>query len=70
MVAKGPEQAKIYIRVSFLLTGAWWFGFSQYTFKHLPQFGDVKEKLPKDLVLLNYKNIFKNTKNKEVFLKC
>jgi UMF1 family MFS transporter len=41
------------------LTGAWWFGFSQYTFKHLPQFGDVKEKLPKDLVLLNYKNIFK-----------
>ena len=42
-----------------MLTGAWWFGFSQYTFKHLPQFGDVKDKLPKDLVLLNYKNIFK-----------
>ena len=59
VVAKGPDQAKIYIRISFLLTGAWWFGFSQYTFKHLPQFGDVKEKLPKDLVLLNYKNIFK-----------
>ncbi|KUJ55483.1 MFS transporter [Chryseobacterium aquaticum] len=59
VVAKGAEQTNTFIRISFLLTGAWWFGFSQYTFKHLPQFGDVKEKLPKDLVLLNYKNIFK-----------
>ncbi len=49
----------MYTRISFLLTGAWWFGFSQYTFKYLPQFGSVKEQLPKDLVLLNYKNIFK-----------
>lgn len=57
--AKGPAQQLLFTRISFLLTGAWWFGFSQYTFKHLPQFGDVKEKLPKDLVLLNYKNIFK-----------
>ncbi|KFF12255.1 MFS transporter [Chryseobacterium soli] len=57
--AKGAAQQLIFTRISFLLTGAWWFGFSQYTFKHLPQFGDVKEKLPKDLVLLNYKNIFK-----------
>lgn len=30
---------KTLIRVSFLITGAWWFGFSQYCFKHLPQFG-------------------------------
>ena len=57
--AKTPEQAKMYTRISFLFTGAWWFGFSQYTFKHLPKFGNVKDKLPKDLVLLNYKNIFK-----------
>ncbi len=57
--AKSPEQQLLYTRISFLLTGAWWFGFSQYTFKYLPQFGDVKDKLPKDLVLLNYKNIFK-----------
>ena len=45
---------------SFLLTGAWWFGFSQYTFRYLPRFGEVKDKLPKDLVLLNFKNIFKS----------
>lgn len=57
--AKGAAQQLLFTRISFLLTGAWWFGFSQYTFKHLPQFGNVKEKLPKDLVLLNYKNIFK-----------
>lgn len=60
VVGKGdPQKQLLFTRVSFLLTGAWWFGFSQYTFKHLPQFGDVKDKLPKDLVLLNYKNIFK-----------
>lgn len=56
--AKDAEQAKIYTRVSFLITGSWWFGFSQYTFKHLPRFGNIKDQLPKDLVLLNYKNIF------------
>ncbi len=56
--AKTAEERLLYTRISFLLTGAWWFGFAQYTFKHLPQFGNVKDKLPKDLVLLNYKNIF------------
>ena len=59
VLAKDAEQAKLYTRISFLLTGAWWFGFAQYTFRHLPQFGMVKDQLPKDLVLLNYKNIFK-----------
>ena len=59
VLAKSEQERIIYTRVSFLLTGAWWFGFAQYTFKHLPQFGNVKEQLPKDLVLLNYKNIFK-----------
>jgi UMF1 family MFS transporter len=59
VLAKNAEQAKMYTRISFLLTGAWWFGFAQYTFRHLPQFGNVKDQLPKDLVLLNYKNIFK-----------
>lgn len=59
VIAETPEETKIYTRITFLVTGAWWFGFSQYTFKHLPQFGLIKDKLPKDLVLLNYKNIFK-----------
>lgn len=62
-VAQTPKQGLILTRVSFLLTGAWWFGFSQYTFKHLPKFGEVKDQLPKDLVLLNLKNIFKSHKS-------
>lgn len=61
-VAETEKEGLFYTRVSFLLTGAWWFGFSQYTFKHLPQFGEVKDKLPKDLVLLDYKNIFQRHK--------
>lgn len=68
VVAKTPEETKIYTRITFLITGAWWFGFSQYTFKHLPQFGLIKDNLPKDLVLLNYKNIFqKHEENGGVF---
>ncbi|MDO5616417.1 MAG: MFS transporter [Cruoricaptor ignavus] len=59
VVAETEKEKLLYTRFSFLLTGAWWFGFSQYTFKHLPKFGQVQDKLPKDLVLLNYKNIFK-----------
>lgn len=57
-LAETPAEAKMYTRISFLLTGAWWFGFAQYTFRYLPKFGAVKGELPKDLVLLNYKNIF------------
>lgn len=66
-ISTDPKQQNILIRITFLITGAWWFGFSQYTFKHLPQFGNVKDKLPKDLVLLNYKNIFKKHKEQGGF---
>lgn len=62
VVAKTAEETKTYTRITFLITGAWWFGFSQYTFRHLPQFGLIKDNLPKDLVLLNYKNIFQQHK--------
>lgn len=68
IVAKTPAQQLLMTRISFLITGAWWFGFSQYTFRHLPQFGNVKDKLPKDLVLLNYKNIFKKHREQGGFV--
>ncbi len=68
VVAQDEKQRLILTRVSFLLTGAWWFGFAQYTFKHLPQFGNVKDQLPKDLVLLNYKNIFAKHEEKGGFV--
>src|SRR5690606_38603434 len=38
VVAQDAEQRNLWTRITFLLTGAWWFGFSQYTFRHLPQF--------------------------------
>ncbi|MDE5429477.1 MFS transporter [Elizabethkingia meningoseptica] len=63
VLARTPKQAMILTRISFLITGAWWFGFSQYTFKHLPKFGKVTDKLPKDIVLLNIKNFFKTHKD-------
>lgn len=66
-ITKDAEKQNILIRVSFLITGAWWFGFSQYTFKHLPQFGEVKGELPKDLVLLSFKNIFKKETHQQGF---
>lgn len=67
-LAETPKQALLFTRISFLFTGAWWFGFSQYTFKYLPQFGEVKDQLPKDLVLLNLKNIFKSHKSNGGFI--
>lgn len=60
VLARNKEEALLYTRISFLFTGAWWFGFSQYTFRYLPKFGEVKDQLPKDLVLLNFKNIFQS----------
>ncbi len=60
VLARNKEEALLYTRISFLLTGAWWFSFSQYTFRYLPKFGEVKDQLPKDLVLLNFKNIFQS----------
>lgn len=59
VLAETGREKLLFTRISFLLTGAWWFGFSQYTFRYLPRFGNVNNKLPKDLVLLDYKTIFR-----------
>lgn len=32
-----PQNSSLPPRISFLLTGLWWFGFAQYTFWHLPK---------------------------------
>jgi len=65
LFAETPEQKKFFTRISFLLTGAWWFGFSQYTFKHLPKFGVITDKLPKERAKLSIKKLFKINKNNE-----
>lgn len=43
------------VEYSFLLTGIWWLGFAQYTFKHLPNNNHTKHgKSTKDLVLQGF----------------
>ena len=45
-------------RLSFLLVGIWWFGFAQYTFKHLPS--NIYNRKPEGRYLLNgYKELKK-----------
>jgi len=47
----GISSTGLATRISFLLVGLWWFGFSQYTFHYLP--GNVYKKDPKGSLLLN-----------------
>lgn len=49
-------------RWSFLITGIWWAGFSQITFRYLPN-NPYKKKVNKEILLVGYKEI------KKVFLK-
>ncbi len=39
----GFESEMTAMRFSFLLVGIWWMGFSQYTYKHLPDFKNGKQ---------------------------
>ncbi|AFL84497.1 major facilitator superfamily permease [Belliella baltica DSM 15883] len=51
-LADGGEAA----RWSFLITGIWWAGFSQITFRLLPN-NPYKKKLSKEILLAGYKEI-------------
>jgi len=41
------------VEYSFLLTGLWWIGFAQYTFKHLPAANHAAPKQEKSKLILN-----------------
>ena len=43
-------------RLSFVLTGLWWIGFSQYTYYHLPK-GNKKETLTKNILFNGFKEL-------------
>lgn len=43
-------------RFSFVLTGVWWIGFSQISFRYLPK-GNKKQKLSNDVLFNGYKEI-------------
>lgn len=56
--ALGIEDGTLLPRLSFLLTGVWWIGFAQITFKRLPH--GIYEKRPHGHILLNgYRELIK-----------
>ncbi|WP_276165922.1 MFS transporter [Zobellia alginiliquefaciens] len=54
--AFGFEDEGMPTRLSFVLTGLWWIGFSQYTYYHLPK-GNKKETFTKDILFNGFKEL-------------
>jgi UMF1 family MFS transporter len=52
----GFESENLPTRLSFVLTGIWWIGFSQYTYYHLPK-GNKKEKFTRNLLFNGFKEL-------------
>ena len=52
----GFESENLPTRLSFVLTGIWWIGCSQYTYYYLPE-GNKKEKLTGDVLLNGFKEL-------------
>lgn len=50
----GFEDAGLPTRLSFVFTGVWWIGFSQYTYYHLPK-GNKKQNLTRDVIFNGFK---------------
>lgn len=60
----GFESADFPTRLSFILTGIWWIGFSQYTYHYLPK-GNTQKPKHKNWLFNGFKElrkIFKNIK--------
>jgi len=54
----GFEDEGLPTRLSFVLTGVWWIGFSQYTYYYLPK-GNKKQKITKNVLFNGYKELRK-----------
>ena len=54
----GFEDEGFPTRFSFVLTGIWWIGFSQYTYKYLPK-GNKKQKMTRNLLFNGFREIKK-----------
>ena len=57
MIMSAPDGQKIQMmRYSFVMVGLWWFGFSHYTYKHLPDFNNGN-RVSKDVLLNGFKEL-------------
>jgi len=52
----GFEDEGLPTRLSFVLTGIWWIGFSQYTYFHLPK-GNKQQKMTRNVVFNGFKEL-------------
>lgn len=52
----GFENEGVPTRLSFLMVGVWWIGFSQYTYYYLPK-GNKKKTLSKDILFNGFKEL-------------
>jgi len=52
----GFEDEALPTRLSFVLTGVWWIGFSQYSYYYLPK-GNKKAKLTNDVLFNGFKEL-------------
>ncbi|WP_299180293.1 MFS transporter [uncultured Aquimarina sp.] len=52
----GFENEGVPTRLSFLMVGVWWIGFSQYTYYYLPK-GNKKKTLSKDVLFNGFKEL-------------
>jgi len=52
----GFEDEGLPTRLSFVLTGVWWIGFSQYTYYYLPK-GNKKEKFGRHVIFNGFKEL-------------
>ena len=58
MILSAPDEASrlTMMRYSFVLVGLWWFGFSHYTYKYLPNL-DTGKKVSSDIIFNGFKEL-------------
>ena len=57
MIMSVPDNQKIQMmRYSFVMVGLWWFGFSHYTYKHLPDFNNGN-RVSRDVLLNGFREL-------------